>query len=105
MVDADDQTRAHKEAEVEDEEAGGLPLHGQGRDQPGDEGLPQGQGGPEVRGQGDEELPDRKRFDEGSDLAAVEGQHQEHKAVIDENSGHVALLAPLRGWTTGAGLE
>jgi hypothetical protein len=58
-----------------------------------------------MRGQGEKELPDRKRLDEGSDLAAVKGQHQEHEGVIEKGSGHSGLPPLRHRWTTDARVE
>jgi hypothetical protein len=40
----------------------------------------------------EEKLPDRKRFDKGSDLTAIESQHHQEKEIIRYDADHLILL-------------
>ena len=40
----------------------------------------------------EEKLPDRKGFDKGSDLTAIERQHHQEKKIIRYDANHLNLL-------------
>jgi hypothetical protein len=105
MVHANAETRGHGDGEIQKEQTRRLSLDRQGPDETFDEVMPYGQCGQQMDRQDAEELPDRKRLDEGSDLTAVEGQHDEHEGVVNDDSSHESLRLVRHGWTIGLRVE
>jgi hypothetical protein len=82
-----------------------LALNRQGPHETLDEQKSEDQGGQKVARQDAEELPDRKRLDVRSDLAAVEGQHDKHEGIVKGDPRHESPRPARRGWTIGMRVE
>ncbi len=99
MVNANAKTGGHKDDEIKEKQPRGLALDRQRADEATHEELPEGQGQGQMSGYNGEKLPDRKRFDQRSDLPTVKRQHHQHEKRVQQDPSHFRLLA--HGGITG----
>jgi hypothetical protein len=99
VIHPDTQARGHKNGEIKEQQARGLTLDRQGADQGVYEQTPQQKSSDQMSAKHRKELPDRKRIDQGSDLASVKSQHHQHERIVKQDPSHFRLLA--RGGMAG----